>query len=225
MTSTRRICLPLLCCFCLAGLAPAQTKGTELRVEFWADYEAVPQEGEPWPTDEATQSRRLLEEAAYVFAGMTSGFEFEWSPSDQGRAIVESFTLAPKSEIKLDDPRLVPGPARRFNGDFYAYVSYSPSAVEGLSLESYGRKPWRSAQGIGKVDFIRGVPGRRAAYEDAARDAVSKLLRMLWPNKPRRVRGRLVFAEAPRIALLGGFYTVSLKARIELTEVLSYEIY
>jgi hypothetical protein len=225
MTAPRRLGFALLCALCVAGLAPAQARGPELRAEFWADSDAVPQEGEPWPIDEATQARRLREESAYVFAGMTAGFEFEWSPSDKARAIAESFTLTPKASIRIDDPRLALGPSRRAGGDLYAYASYSLSAAEGLCLESYGREPWRSAQGVGRVDFIRGVPGRRAAYEDAARDAASNLLRMLSPNKPRRVRGRLVFSEPPRIALVGGFYTVRLKARIEVTEVLSYEVY
>jgi hypothetical protein len=225
MIAPRRIGLALAWALCLAGLVSAQTGGGELRAEFWADSEAVPQKGEPWPIDEATRLSRLRGEAAYVYAGMISGFEFEWSPSDRTRAIAESFTLTPKAPIATDDGRLAIGPSREANGDLYAYASYSLSATEGLSLESYGREPWRSAQGLGKVDFIRGVPGRRAAYEDAARDAVSNLLRSLSPNKPRRVRGRLVFAEAPRMTLQGGFYTVRLKARIEVTELLSYGAY
>ena len=225
MTALRRVGIALFCALCVAGSADAQARGPDLRAEFWADAEAVPQKGDPWPTDEATQLRRLRDEAAYVFAGMTSGFEFEWSPSDKARAIAESFTLKPLSSISADEPRLTVEPSRRVKGDLYAYVRYSPSSLESLSLESYGRDPWRSAQGNGAVDFIRGVAGRRAAYEDAARDAVSNLLRMLSPNKPRRVRGRLVFAEAPRITLTDGFYAVRLKARIDVTEVLPYELY
>jgi hypothetical protein len=225
MAAPRRVGIALFCALCLAGAADAQARSPDLRAEFWADVEAVPQEGDPWPIDEATQLRRLRGEAAYVFAGMTSGFEFEWSPADKMRAIAESFTLEPLSSIGANEPRLAVEPSRRVKGDLYAYARYSPSSLESLFLESYGRDPWRSAQGTGAVDFIRGVAGRRAAYEDAARDAVSNLLRMLSPNKPRRVRGRLVFAEAPRIVLTAGFYTVRLKARIDVTEVLPYELY
>jgi hypothetical protein len=225
MAAFRRFEIALFCALCLVGAAGAQARSPDLRVEFWADAEAVPQEGDPWPIDEATQLRRLRGEAAYVFAGMTAGFEFEWSPADKTRAIAESFALTPESSIQADEPRLTVEPARKVGGDLYAYARYSPSSLESLSLESYGREPWQSAQGVGKIDFIRGAAGRRAAYEDAARDAVSNLLRILSPNKPRRVRGRLVFAEAPRVALAGGFYTVRLKARIDVTEVLPYEVY
>lgn len=227
MASARRLSprLGLALCWGLALAAAAPAQDLVLRGEFWADFQAVPAAGDPWPADEATVSRRLLDEAAYVFSGMSSGFDFEWSPSDKTRAIAESFSLKPRSPVDPGDPRLQAGQMKRLGEELYASVSYAPSPAEVLSIASYGREPWRSAQGTGKVDFIRGVRGRFEAYEDAARDAVSGLLRSLSPNKPRRVRGRLVFAEPPRLVLSGGFYTVSLKARVEITELLGYELY
>ncbi|MBL8967144.1 MAG: hypothetical protein JNG85_09045, partial [Spirochaetaceae bacterium] len=86
-------------------------------------------------------------------------------------------------------------------------------------------KPWRNAQGRGGAELVLGVQGRRAAYEDAARAGVRELLRGLEANKPRLVRGRLVFAEPPRVAVVGGRYVVSARLRVEVVEVLSYGVY
>lgn len=213
------LALPLL-----AEEPPLATRGV-LRAEFWSDLNGVPQGGDPWSLPLPVAAERLADEAAYVFAGQVWGFDFEWTPSDKARSIKESFVMKPSGSIPHADPRLVPGDSRVVGQTLRAYVSYSPSATELSMMDAYGRAPWKSAQGTGYGDWLKGLGGRKEAYEDAARDAIRNLLRGLEPNKPRRVRGRAAFDGTPRIAVVDGAYRVQARFRIDVTDVLAYGVY
>ena len=213
-----------------APAAPAAAQASfppagALRAEFWTDLDGVPQSGDPWPLPLAVAASRLAEEAAWVFAGQVWGFEFEWTPLDRTRHIEESFSMKPSGSIPKGDPRLAPEDSRVEGQRLLAYVSYDPTSSEAGLIASYARSPWKSAQGTGMGDYLRGYQGRRLAYEDAARAAIRDLLRGLEPNKPRRVKGRIVFASTPRIAVADGTYKVEARFRIEVTEVLEYGLY
>jgi hypothetical protein len=92
-------------------------------------------------------------------------------------------------------------------------------------MESYMQDPWKGSQGVGKADMNLGVKGRRAAYEDALRLAVRAYLQGLEPNKPRLVRGRVVFERPPTMALMGGYYTAQVRARVMVLEIQRYTLY
>lgn len=207
-----------------AAQAPFPPPGA-LRAEFWTDLDGVPQSGDPWPLPLAVAAGRLAEEAAWVFAGQVWGFDFEWTPLDRTRQIAESFSMKPSGSIPKGDPRLAPEDSHVDGQRLVAYVSYNPTSSEAGLIASYARSPWKSAQGTGFGDYLRGYQGRRLAYEDAARAAIRDLLRGLEPNKPRRVKGHIVFAAAPRIAVADGAYKVEARFRIEVTGVEDYGLY
>lgn len=208
------------------GAAPLAAEApTILGGEFWAELEPVSQVGDPWPLKPEDAALRLVEEAAYVFAGMVSGFEFSYTPLDRVRGLEERFSMKPLGQVPRGDPRLVPGAARVEGQRVIGRVEFLPDPNDRLELEAFAMKPWRNAQGRGGAELVLGVKGRRAAYEDAARAGVRELLRGLEANKPRLARGRLVFAEPPRVAVVEGRYVVSARLRVEVVEVLSYGVY
>lgn len=200
-------------------------EGPPLRAEFWMDLFPVPQAGEPEPLPGDLVARRLVEEAAWIFSGMVEGFSFEWTPSDIARAVAERFVLSPFGAIPFGDPRLRPGPSRRESGRLLAWIEFAPDAADRAALAAHGADPWKPAQGRGGAGLERGYPGRRAAYEDAVREAIRGLLRSLEPNKPKIVRGRAVFQAAPLLAIVEGRYQASVRMRIEVTEILEYVNY
>jgi hypothetical protein len=212
-------------CLALAALpAPAQ-EGDRFRAEFWSSLEGIPQTGEPWPLPLAVAAERLASEAAWVFAGEIWGFAFDWTPSDKARGLADSFRLEALGSIPKGDPRLHADPARVADGRLLAYVSWRPNETELGLVAASGRSPWQSVQGGGKGLYQRGEDGRREAFEEAAKAALRELLRGLEPNKPRRVRGRMVFASPPRIGLVDGAWLVQARYRVEVQEVQAYGVY
>ncbi len=196
-----------------------------LRAEFWADIEPVAGVGDEWPVGPQTLRSRVLDESAWVFGGMVWGFEFRYAPFDKTRAIQERFDLAPIQSLDAKELSLAPGARMSTPDAFYSFVEYAPDASLLSLMESYAYDPWKGAQGIGKADMSQGVKGRRAAYVDALRAAVRSLLQGLEPNKPRLVRGRVVFDRPPSMAIIGGSYTAQVRARAMVIEVIPYKVY
>ncbi|MDA8427559.1 MAG: hypothetical protein M0Z80_15640, partial [Treponema sp.] len=167
----------------------------------------------------------LLDEAAWVYSGMIWGFSFSYTPYDKVRGIAERFDLASLGSLKAGDPRLVLGRTRTESGMTRAFVTYRPSPDEEQRVSSYAEEPWQSSQGIGRADYLLGWKAHRASLEDGLREAVRSYLRMVVPNKPRRVLGRVVFERVPSLSIAEGVYTSQVRARIEVLDVMPYEVY
>jgi hypothetical protein len=219
-----------LACFLGPWAAPgaeaqaAAGKGL-LRAEFWTDLEPVAGEGEEWPVSAETARARILDEAAWVYGGMIWGFEFRYTPYDKTRAIPERFEIQPIGSLAPETLSFAAGARASSSGELRSFVEYSPEGALVELMGSYARDPWKGSQGIGKADMNLGLKGRRAAYEDGLRAAVRSFLQGIEPNKPRLVLGRVVLDRPPSMAILGGYYTAQLRARVMVTEALPYKVY
>ncbi len=215
--------LVLLPCF----HAGAQESGSRdyFSAVFWIDLAPVSKEGDPWPLGPKEGADRLLDEAAWVFGGMVFGYEFSYTPLDRTRRIEERFDLTPLGTIPKGDMRIVPGAASGDSNELRARIEFHPDAQDLALMEGYSHSPWRPSQGLGYADYMLGHQGRRLAYEDALREAVRSLLRLSELNKPRLVKGRVAFDRIPTIVVSGGRYAVQVRARIEVTELQSYNAY
>jgi hypothetical protein len=196
-----------------------------LRAEFWADLAPVAGVGEEWPVSPETARTRVLDEAAWVYGGMIWGFEFRYTPYDKTRGIAERFELESLGGLEPGLLSLAPGAKAKGADEYRSFVEYRPDASLASLMASYAQKPWVSCQGIGKADMILGVKGRRAAYEDGLREALRSYLRSVEPNKPRLVRGRIVFERPPGMMILNGAYTAQLRARAMVIETIPYKVY
>jgi hypothetical protein len=216
---------------CLASSLAAQDSAytgpdkSLLRAEFWADLAPVPGVGDEWPVSDATARSRLLDEAAWAYSGLIWGFDFEYAPYDKARNIAERFVLTPLGSLKPDSLSFAAGSRKVASDQLWSFVEYKPPAALVELMESYMQDPWKGSQGVGKADMNLGVKGRRAAYEDALRLAVRAYLQGLEPNKPRLVRGRVVFERPPTMALMGGYYTAQVRARVMVLEIQRYTLY
>jgi hypothetical protein len=208
------------------GAAAQAASGKELlRAEFWTDLEPVAGVGEEWPVSAETARARILDEAAWVYGGMIWGFEFRYTPFDKTRAIPESFEIEPIGSLAPEALSFAAGSRASSSDELRSFVEYKPGGPLASLMGSYARDPWKGSQGIGKADMNLGQKGRRAAYEDGLRAAVRSFLQGLEPNKPRLVRGRVVFDRPPSMAILGGYYTAQLRARVMVIDVLPYKVY
>jgi hypothetical protein len=224
-------CRGLALAFILAGAVvgnvpcSAQSDKGLLRSEFWADVEPVAAVGEEWPVTPKEARSRILSEAAWVFGGMIWGFEFSYTPYDRTRALEERFDIVPIETLSADAPSLAPGARTKVSNEIHSFVEYRPEAVLVSLMEDYASEPWKGAQGIGRADMDLGVKGRREAYKDGLRAALRSLLQDIEPNKPRLVRGRVVFDRPPTLAIIGGYYTAQVRVRAMVIEVIPYKIY
>jgi hypothetical protein len=217
-----------LVAFALAAGQPragAQEGAALLRAEFWSDLRPVAGVGDEWPVSAETARSRMLEEAAWVYGGVVWGFSFEYTPSDKARAIAERFSLESLGAPPPGALAFAPGARKGERDESRSIIEYRPPAALSDQMASYAVGPWKSAQGVGKADMILGVKGRRAAYEDALRAALRSCLQGLEPNKPRLVRGRLVFERPPSLALIDGSYTSQARVRVMVVESLPYKVY
>jgi len=206
--------------------AAAQDSVKELlRAEFWTDVEPVAGVGDEWPVTPELARRRILEEAAWVYGGMIWGFDFSYTPYDKARAIPERFEVESLGALEPEQLSFAPGARLKSPDEYRAFVEYRPTPALAALMAGYAQEPWKGCQGIGRADMILGVKGRRAAYEDGLRAALRSYLQGVLPNKPRLVKGRVAFERAPSLAILGGFYTVQLRARAMVTESIPYKIY
>jgi hypothetical protein len=223
----RGIALALILVGSVLGNAPcgAQAGKELLRSEFWADIEPVAAVGEEWPVTPGEARSRILAEAAWVFGGMIWGFEYSYTPYDKTRALEERFDIAPIETLPADAPRLAPGARTNAPNEFHSFVEYRPEAALVSLMEDYASEPWKGAQGIGRADMNLGVKARREAYKDGLRAALRSMLRGLEPNKPRLVRGRVVFDRPPTLAIINGYYTAQLRVRAMVIEVIPYKVY
>lgn len=212
---------------CLGSLAAAQDDegASRFRAEFWAELEPVSDVGDPWPVPPEERARRLLSEAAWIYAGMIWGFSFSYTPYDRTRGIAERFELTSLGSLVAGDPRLVLGRTRTVANITRAFVTYHPTPDEEARVSSYAEEPWQSCQGIGRADYLLGWKAHRASFEDGLRAAVREYLRLVIPNKPRRVLGRVVFTRVPVLSLADGIYTSQVRARVEVQDVQAYEVY
>jgi hypothetical protein len=209
----------------LASPCSGQSGPSLLRGEFWADVQPVPAVGDEWPVSVSTARERILDEAAWVFGGMIWGFEFSYTPYDKARALAERFDLVPIGTLPKEALALESDLRPASSYAIYSFVEARPAAALSAQMEGYASDPWKGCQGVGKAGLELGVKGRRAAYIDGLRAAVRSFLQGLEPNKPRLVRGRVVFDRAPSLAVIEGSYTAQVRARAMVIEAIPYKLY
>jgi hypothetical protein len=228
MTGSKNAAFALLAAALLGPAARtclAQEAAPPLRAEFSIELDALSAGGGPETIGSEEGARRLLDEAAWAFAGMVWGFSYEYEPYDKVRGIAERFTLKSLGAIAAGDPRMSPREARGDATELRGWIEYRPDEAGAANLESYRHEPWATTQGLGSADLKLGHPGRRAACEDALREAVRSYLRFIEHNKPRRAAGRVVLERPPRLSIRDGRYLAQVRARIEVTELAPYVVY
>jgi hypothetical protein len=89
----------------------------------------------------------------------------------------------------------------------------------------------RNVQALGK-----GLPGgpvetedwltiKKTALEDAARAGIRAMLRGMERNRPKEARGYIALAEFPVYWIDSGYWTVSARFRVELSEIQPFAVH
>jgi hypothetical protein len=198
----------------------------KLRSEFWTELPSLPAfEVDPKPFDPAEATRTLLSEAAFVYSGMIRGFSVRYVPLDRARGVAESMEVTPvlADSIRLGD--LGKGEYRVVKNVFYAYVEYSPNALERGLYSSWRSIAYPVAEGDGTASTSGGPSYRVKAVQEAIKDAVREYARTRAPNKPRLVRAVACLERPPKVYLRAGVYSAHARIRLRIEEILPFAAY
>lgn len=199
-----------------------------LRGVFWARADILdlaepggPERGEDGYTDNERRAlEELLEEARWVFSGMIYGMDFSWTPPDTARGVDDVFRLEPLAMIPRGDPRLTVVSTVPDEGFLYVTLSYQPDAVQAIRLEGWKGNRYPIAAGAGRGELT--VTCRRAAIEEAAKQAIRSWLRVRIYNRPREAAGRFAFREVPTVSLHGPGCLAQVSLRLDIVSVRKY---
>ncbi len=194
------------------ALAVAATVSAEpLRLEFWLQEDPVslvsPGESKREPGELSERERRqyeiLLDDARWTFSGMIYGFDIRWTPSSRARDVEEELTVTPRALIPKEDFRMRAVSFIEENGFVFVQLEYHPDDTQARRIQAWkgGGNPQASGYGSASI-FLDN--SRRAAMEQAIKEAIRAWLRAREYNRPREIEGRAAFVSAPETGFLRG---------------------
>jgi hypothetical protein len=219
---------------CLASAVWAlDTAPADLLGEYWTvldplftrslDLATTPEELEE-AKDRAVEE--LLEEVRYLLSGQIYGFTFAYTPLDRARTVEEEFILEPTARIIRGDRNLRVREADIRNDILTILVRYRLDEFQRSRIERWMTNTLPSSTGAGSADFfLEGSPGRLKAVGEAVKEAVRNYLRKREFNKPKRIEGRVLLLEAPRIFLDEGRYVARVRVKLDVENILHYETF
>lgn len=177
----------------------------------------------PLPKDKAVEI--LLEDARFVLSGMIYGFHFSYTPSDNSREVEEEFSLEPIAVIPWGDPALSVVGTREAEGEFYVRIRYRFYDYQHPWITL-----WRSSSlpvlgGEGEASFTEGYSAKRTSIENAVKNSIREFFRARIYNKPKEIKGEVVFTRPPRTRIRAGAYKTDVRLTLRSEEVIPYQFY
>ncbi|MFW5744302.1 MAG: hypothetical protein ACOC2D_13585 [Spirochaetota bacterium] len=214
--------LAAACAFCPQARA---TEDPILVVELWSELDPLVADGGERPVPREVAVERLLDEATFVLSGMIYGFEFTYVPSAPSRGVEEVFELDPYATIVRGDPRLQVLQTWVEADRLYARITYEVDSEQAGWYRGWTSAANPRSRGVGRSPFIGGPTAKPEATRDAVRVAVRNHARTLELNRPKRITGAVLIAEAPRVVVRDGSYEATLPVLLQIDSIERYELY
>ncbi len=178
---------------------------------------------------EATRTRlysfaigRAKELTPFFLSGMLSGWTFDYTPSDKGRGVEESFEFAEitpfdwsMNSIEYRDP--LPEDEKLL---VWAYCDRTE--VQQLSYRRWSSINLPKVRGRGSASVAKGFEGIKESVGSAIRDAVREYWRTYSRNKPKEITGRVLLIGVPRVYISEGQYKTDLEFFLETDRIVKY---
>ena len=127
--------------------------------------------------------------------------------------------------IPWGDSRLSVVETSAENNRLFALIRYAPEEHQLRWLRMMNSNIYPRAAGRGRASLFGGPVEKYTAMQEAAKEAIRAYLRARVFNKPREVRGKLVFSETPHVIIDAGEYVASIRIRIDIDEIIPYGMY
>ncbi|MDR2602430.1 MAG: hypothetical protein LBC53_08290 [Spirochaetaceae bacterium] len=216
--------------FTVLNLAAAQDA---LRGEVRIDSEPVYalEFGVELPLSAAGALKWAAEEAALSYSAMIYGWNFDYKIGDASRSIAEDFNLTPNGAVNPSGANLKMETPVKEGGYFLIWSDYKLTKDQALRFASWKTAGIREVQSsgsgalTGKAGNDSFVMVKRAALEDAAKNAVRAALRDKYTNRPKNARGKAALSAFPVYRIEGGRWEASARFRVKLEETGGYGVY
>jgi hypothetical protein len=223
---------PFIPAFLLLILLPAAAQEV-LRGEVRVDLEPVYVRymDEPTPLDASTARKAALEEAAMLYSAMIYGWSFNYEIGEKARGIGEEFELTPLGSIPFGDPGLRATEAEIREMRLYLWTDYRMTEFQRRRIRMWRAGRVLNVQALGKgplggpVETEDWLTIKKTALEDAARAGIRNMLRGMERNRPKEARGYIALAEFPVYWIDSGYWTVSARFRVELSEIQPFAVH
>jgi hypothetical protein len=229
---------PILIFFALA--LPAQEHGAGipdvLRGEVYIELEPIygafidPE----YPLDTLAAGRRALEEAAFFYSGMIYGWAFNYEIGERARRIPEKLELTPVAAIAPGDPNLRVTDYEVKDMRLRLWTDYRLSDAQIRRVQVWRKGAIRGAQALGQCppagpadggDHAYWLEVRKAALQDAAREAIRAMLHGSERNRPKEAHGFIGLAAFPRYFIGSGRWTAEARFYVDIAEIIPFATY
>ncbi|GMO47207.1 MAG: hypothetical protein Ta2G_02570 [Termitinemataceae bacterium] len=169
-----------------------------------------------------------LQDAVTAFSAMIYGWSFEYIPANRERGIRETLDLNLTNEIDFGDEKMKITDAHIEGDIFITWFDYELDSVQKARIASYKSSPTFgvNAQGFAPLFGEDGIKDRRdikkAALEDAAKKAIREKLRLLYKNRPHKVKGFLSLSKFPLFKMNSGRWSSVASFRLKVLDVENY---
>jgi len=216
--------------FCFGAMAQVRDLPV-FNNEFWfyAENSPVLHVIEKDPNEQIEDTNKkikdLLDEAVFVYSGMIYGFSFTYTPSDQKRGVKEEFSIVPTSSIQYGDPAMSVKSTRREQSKTFVRLEYRCEDRHKSWLSYWNSSTFPVIGGSGTGFVSKGAVARIEAIEQAVKESVRSYMRGRIHNKPKTISGSFAFKEVPVIMQTAGLYTASVKIKIDIMNIETYNFF
>jgi hypothetical protein len=199
--------------------------------EFWFYAENSPAfQGVEKNQDEQKEKsnkkiKELLDEAVFVYSGMIYGFTFTYTPSDLKRGVKEEFSIVPTATIQYGDPAMSVKSTRGENAKTFVRLEYRCQGHHQPWLDYWSSSTFPVIAGSGTSFVNEGAASRIEAMEQAVKESIRNYMRERIHNKPKSISGNFVFKEVPVLTQTAGLYTASVKIKLDVVNIETYNVF
>lgn len=163
--------------------------------------------------------QRLRDHARVRLSAMLHGYTFDYTLENRARGTEERFLLEPLGEIASDDLRLQMIDSWQTDGVVWGQFTYRAAGAEAAWRDAWHGTPTATGSAIG-VETVRAAGGgQQGAVVRAVRNAITDYLRAEHKNKPKRVRGTLLFRDETRLWIDSGEYRARVPLYLRIKEI------
>ncbi len=198
-----------------------------LRFPLWYVLEEAPTiASEQFQSDSvfAPAISALQEITPFFISGLTYGWEFSYTPSDNLRGVKEYFELTEIFSVNIGDENLHFADTKIEDGvsKVETWVEYHLSPRMMWERERWYTSAFPSVGGKGETSVFDGANGIIIACESAAKNALREYARSLIKNKPKEITGKILLTDFPRYYIDAGKYVADLDFFLNVSKIVEY---